>query len=97
MEKCISNIEELTIHFYQSRCSRGCPTNTSVTGSLIKSSFSSKSSKHHKSQTIVVWNYIFFFGFRFLVWVFWETSLLCIVDELAGGKSLAVGVGVDDR
>ena len=27
----------------------------------------------------------------------WKTSLLCIVGELAGGRSVAVAVGVGDR
>ena len=28
---------------------------------------------------------------------FWQTSLLCIVGELAGAGSVAVAVGVGDR
>ena len=41
---------------YQTRCSRGCSTNSFVTDSFINSvsewSFSSRSSKNHNSQTV---------------------------------------------
>ena len=40
-----------------------------------------------------------FFAFKFFSRVFWslQTSLLCIMEELAGGGYVAVAVAVSDR
>ena len=40
---------------------------------------------------MIFWNLIIFF-----VFCLWQTSLLCIVGEPAGGWSVAAAVGVDD-
>ena len=39
-------------NYYQTRCSRGCSTNTFVINSVSESAFSSKSPKYHKSQIV---------------------------------------------
>ena len=47
-----SRLARKEINFYQTQCSRSCSTNTPVIDSVSKWSFSSKSSKHHHSQTV---------------------------------------------
>ena len=41
-----------SLYIYQTRCCGGCSTNTFVINWLSQSSFSSRSLKHHNSQTI---------------------------------------------